>query len=86
MSADMTDCMKAMSGSANEAPKGACKCCDTKSKCPDTAGCMSKCCKVLGALKPASKVIGLTIVQYHQTERAKPPNWVSIPPAPPPRS
>ena len=82
---DMSDCMKAMGGSSSS-DKSDCKCCDTKSKCPDTANCMTKCCKVIGALKPAGKMIAVLTVAYRQAEPAKPPNWVSTPPAPPPRT
>ena len=82
--------MKAMQskgdGAADDTSKGDCKCCDTKSKCPDTANCMTKCCKVIGALKPAGKIVALTLVAYLQAEPAKPPNWVSSPPFTPPRS
>ena len=84
----MSDCMKAMAGdaAAGDATKGDCKCCDTKSKCPDQANCMTKCCKVLGMVKPAGKRIALTTVQYRHAEPTKPPDWLSTPPAPPPRS
>ena len=82
---DMSDCMKAM-GVSGAADKSDCKCCDAKSKCPDTANCMTKCCKAIGALKPAGKILAVSIVAYRQTEPAKPPSWVSTPPAPPPRS
>ena len=88
---DMSDCMKAMhaksvGGSDTSTSKSGCKCCDTKHQCPDSANCMTKCCKVIGALKPAGKIVALTMVAYHQAEPAKPPNWVSSPPFTPPRS
>ena len=85
---DMSDCMKAMSGggTANSSSKSDCKCCDTKSKCPDQATCVTKCCKVIGALKSAGTMIAIATIQYRRAEPAKPPNWVSTPPAPPPRS
>lgn len=90
MSADMTDCMKMMqaAGDQTTATKhdGSCKCCATQNKCPDTANCMSKCCKVIGALKPAGKFIKLSSTAYRQVEPAKPPEWLRTPPAPPPRS
>jgi hypothetical protein len=82
---DMSDCMKAM-GTSGSSDKSDCKCCDTKHKCPDGANCMTKCCKVIGALKPAGKLIAVSAVAYRHAEPAKPPNWVSTPPAPPPRS
>ena len=54
---DMSDCMEAMNsrgaGVAGNSSSGDCKCCDAKHKCPDSANCMTKCCKVIGALKPA---------------------------------
>ena len=87
---DTSDCMKAMQGKGDgvigDSANGDCKCCDTKSKCPDTASCMTKCCKAIGALKPAGKMIAVSTVAYRHAEPAKPPNWVSTPPAPPPRS
>ena len=83
---DMSDCMKAMNAGAGTSEKSDCKCCDTKHKCPDTTNCMTKCCKVIGALKPAGKIVALTMVAYRQAEPAKPPNWVSSPPFTPPRS
>lgn len=82
----MSDCMKAMQAEGVDTSNSGCKCCDTKQKCPDAANCMTKCCKVLGMLKPAGKMIALTAVQYRQAEPAKPPEWLSTPPAPPPRS
>lgn len=85
-SMDMSDCMKAMQGNVGEVPKGNCKCCDSKQQCPDTANCMTKCCKVIGALKPAGKIMMLTAMVYRQAEPAKPPEWLRTPPAPPPRS
>ncbi len=87
-STELSDCMKAMAGDAatGDATKGGCTCCDTKSKCPDQATCMSKCCKVLAVVKPAGKRIALTTIQYRHAEPAKPPEWLSTPPAPPPRS
>ena len=83
---DMTDCMKAMGGDPGHVDKSDCRCCDVKSKCPNRADCMSKCCKVIGALKPAGKIVLLTQIAYRQTEPAKPPNWRSSPPFTPPRS
>lgn len=83
---EMSDCMKAMQGDGADTSKSDCKCCDTKSKCPDTANCMTKCCKVIGAFKPAGKLMMLTAMVYRQAEPAKPPEWLRTPPAPPPRS
>lgn len=83
---DMSDCMKAMGGGAGSSEKSDCKCCDTQNKCPDTANCMTKCCKVIGALKPAGKMIPLSTVAYRHAEPAKPPEWLRTPPAPPPRT
>ncbi len=90
MSADMSDCMKMMQAAGDETTTikhdGSCKCCDTQNKCPDTANCMSKCCKVIGAVKPATKMIALSSIGYRLAEPAKPPEWLQTPPAPPPRS
>ena len=83
---DMTDCMKAMGSDAGHVEKSDCKCCDAKSPCPDSANCMSKCCKVIGALKPAGKIVPLKQIAYRQMEPAKPPNWLSSPPFTPPRT
>ena len=79
---DMADCHKAMGGRAT----GDCKCCDTKSKCPDQATCLMKCCKVIGTLEPPAMMAPLVTASYHPAEPEKPPNWVNSPPAPPPRS
>jgi len=86
MSSDMSDCMRAMQGAPSDSSKSGCKCCDTKSSCPDQATCMAKCCKVIGAWKPAGNVMTLTSMVYHQAEPAKPPEWARTPPAPPPRT
>ena len=83
---DMSDCMKAMQASAGDPSKSDCKCCDAKHKCPDTANCMAKCCKVIGALKSAGKVMTLTAMVYRRVQPAKPAEWLRTPPAPPPRS
>lgn len=88
-SAEMSDCMKMMQATGDETTTkhdGSCKCCDTQNKCPDTANCMTKCCKVIGALKPPGKPFLLSSIAYQQAEPAKPPDWLSTPPAPPPRS
>lgn len=85
-SADMSDCMKAMNAGAGTPEKSDCTCCDTKHKCPDTANCMTKCCKVIGAIKPVSKFIALSRIAYRQAEPAKPPEWLRTPAAPPPRT
>jgi len=83
---DMSNCMKAMQDVPSDSSKSGCKCCDTKSSCPDQASCMAKCCKIIGALKPAGNVMTLTTMVYHQAEPAKPPEWAQTPPAPPPRT
>lgn len=85
-SADMSDCMKAMGGGAGSSKTSDCTCCDTQNKCPDAANCMTKCCKVIGALKPAGKMLPLSTVAYRQAAPAKPPEWLRTPPAPPPRT
>lgn len=83
---DMSDCMKAMHDGSGTSEKTHCKCCDTQNKCPDNANCMTKCCKVVGAVKPQGKIIAVATIAYRQAEPAKPPEWLRIPPAPPPRS
>lgn len=87
---DMSGCMKGMQGPsggvAGDSPTGACTCYDTEHECLDTANCMTKCCKVIGAMKPAGKMPAVLTIAYRQAEPAKPPDWVSAPPAPPPRS
>lgn len=89
-SADMPDCMKLMQATDDTtAPTkrdGSCTCCDTQNKCPDIANCMTKCCKVIGALKPSGKLLLLNSIAYQQAEPAKPPKWLRTPPGPPPRS
>lgn len=82
----MSDCMKAMQANGADTSKIDCKCCDTKQKCPDAASCMTKCCKVLGMVKPAGKTVAIMAIQYRHAETAKPPDWLNTPPAPPPRS
>lgn len=85
-SADMSDCMRAMQGAAGSSKKRDCKCCDAQHKCPDTANCMTKCCKVIGAVRPAGSTIPLTTVAYRLAQPAKPPDWLNAPPFTPPRS
>ena len=79
--ADMADCHKAMKTS------GDCPCCDTKAKCPSDAACMTMCCKIVGAaLSDATRVALHTTVHGRPGEPEKPPEWVSKPPSPPPRT
>ena len=78
--ADMADCHKAMKTSVD------CPCCDTKAKCPSDAACMTKCCKVIGeALRPARLTMH-PLAHGRPGEPEKPPEWVSKPPSPPPRT
>jgi hypothetical protein len=79
---DMPDCHKAMGGTTSTG----CKCCDTKSKCPDQATCLLKCFKVIGAITSPAKTARLVRVRYRPSEPEKPPNWARTPPFPPPRS
>ena len=78
--ADMADCHKAMKTS------GDCPCCDSKAKCPPDAACMAKCCKVLGAFTVATRLVRHATAHDRPAEPEKPPEWVSEPPAPPPRA
>jgi hypothetical protein len=80
--AEMPDCHKAMGGTTGTG----CKCCDTKSKCPDQATCLLKCFKVIGAITSPAKTARLVRVRYRPSEPEKPPNWARTPPFPPPRS
>ena len=79
---DMADCHKARGST----PNNECTCCDTTSKCPDQATCMMKCCKALGAVRSAARIVSLVLFHYRPADPEKPPNWVNAPPAPPPRS
>jgi hypothetical protein len=79
---DGIDCHDAMEGSAGSD----CKCCDTKSMCPDQATCMTKCGKLLDVVRLPVKLASLASVCHLPSAREKPPNWGSIPPSPPPRS
>ena len=78
--ADMADCHKAMKTSSD------CPCCDTKAKCQADAACMTKCSKVLGAVFSTIRLAQHRLVHERPAEPEKPPNWVSKPPAPPPRT
>ena len=78
--ADMADCHKAMKSS------GDCPCCDSKAKCPPDAACMTKCCKVLGAALVTARLTVPRMVHARPAEPEKPPEWVSKPPSPPPRT
>ena len=79
--ADMADCHKAMKTS------GDCPCCDTKAKCPSDAACMAKCCKIVGAaLSDTTRLALHPTVHGRPGEPEKPPEWVSKPPSPPPRT
>lgn len=88
--AAMSDCMKAMgqgqdTGAADPA-KSDCDCCQTKSKCPEMASCMTKCCKVIGYVRPATRIATVAFLIYQLPAPDKPPDWTSQPPSPPPRS
>ncbi|MEQ1715305.1 MAG: hypothetical protein ABL907_04865, partial [Hyphomicrobium sp.] len=65
---DMADCHKSMAS-------GDCTCCDAKSKCPDQASCMMKCCKVLTTFRPAAQPTVHSDMHYRLTATAKPPPW-----------
>ena len=78
--ADMADCHKAMKTS------GDCPCCDTKAKCPSDAACMTKCCKVIGAAWSTARIVLHPMVHGRPGVPEKPPEWVSKPPSPPPRT
>ena len=79
--ADMSDCHKAMKTS------GDCPCCDTKAKCPSDADCMTMCCKIVGAaLSDTTRLALHPTVHGRPGEPEKPPEWVSKPPSPPPRT
>jgi hypothetical protein len=76
--AGMEDCPK---GKAATDDRG---CCDTKFKCPE-AFCVLKCVKLVGEIRPAAK-LAWSPFRYVRRDPEKPPDWVSKPPAPPPRS
>ena len=78
--ADMSDCHKMMKTS------GDCPCCDTKAKCPSDAACMTKCCKVIGAALSPARLILHPLAHIRPGEPEQPPEWVSKPPSPPPRT
>ena len=78
--ADMADCHKAVKTS------GDCPCCDTKAKCPADAACKTKCCKVLGTFTGMTRLARHTKVHDRPGEPEKPPEWLSKPPSPPPRT
>ena len=79
--ADNSDCHKAMKTS------GDCPCCDTKAKCPSDAACMAKCGNIVGAaLSGATRLARRSTVHLRPGEPEKPPEWVSKPPSPPPRT
>lgn len=81
--AAMADCQK--SGMASMA--GDCECCDSKSKCPDAAACLKKCSsQVVGYLMAGCRTIFVSIDANMRAEAAEPPDWMSAPPAPPPRA
>ncbi len=88
--AAMPDCMAKMQAAGDEAPMtkgdGSCMCCDTQHKCADAVNCMTKCYKVLGAIKPSGKTVVLKRIAYRPAEPDKPPEWLRTPPAPPPRT
>ena len=77
---DMADCHKAMKTS------GDCPCCDTKAKCPSDAACMTKCCKVIGAALSPARLSLHPMVHGRPGEPEKPPEWLTKPPSPPPRT
>lgn len=86
----ISDCMKAMghaqdTGAADPA-KSDCDCCQIKSKCPEMASCMTKCCKVIGFVRSAARIATVAFLIYQLPAPDKPPEWTSQPPSPPPRS
>jgi hypothetical protein len=84
----MSDCMKAMQARKPDNAQH-CPCCDTASKtsCPDDGACLAKCSvHVIAVLTPA--VAGPWATGGHDSPAVpqKPPDWLSSPPAPPPRT
>ena len=79
--ADMADCHKAMKNSS-----GGCPCCDMKAQCLADAGCMAKCCKVVGAAVLPANFVRHSMPHDRPIEPEKPPGWASKPPSPPPRN
>jgi hypothetical protein len=76
--AGMEDCSKGNAASDH------CSGCDAKAKCPE-AFCIMKCFQLTGEIRPTAK-LSWSPFQYVRLEHEKPPDWVSRPPAPPPRS
>jgi hypothetical protein len=62
-----------------------CPCCDTKATCSaDTCGL--QCHKLQATLAAAPKVLTFTLVLATPADPQKPPDWLSRPQLPPPRS
>jgi len=83
----MSDCMKAM-GKTVPAKTSDCPCCDTHHKmpCQDMQVCLAKCAnQALAVATPAVEPRRVTMRVVALTDRNKPPDWLSGPPAEPPR-
>ena len=82
--AAMPDCHKTKKSSKSSS---GCPCCDSKAPCPADAGCMGKCCKTLGGIVgPATRLARRVMAHDRLAEPDKPPEWLSAPPSPPPRT
>lgn len=77
--AGMEDCHKQTPASAG------CQCCDAKLTCPEQV-CLLKCFKLLGDVRPATRLVVLVPEPVLLGITEKPPDWASKPPIPPPRS
>ena len=87
MAADpnMADCH----GKKKPAPAKSCPCCDTQPKapCSDKCDCLLKCgTLMLGVLLVSAESRPDAPGHNRPAEPEKPPDWISGPPAPPPRT
>jgi hypothetical protein len=81
--ADMDDCAKSMAGLDKQ--KGDCPCCESKSTCPPEL-CPLKLYKVFVTLEPSPLVVHPMVDQFSMRATKRPPDWLSAPQPPPPRT
>ena len=81
----MTDCEKMMREAGQSTGKSDCPCCDDKSACPPDL-CVFKCFKIFGTTALSKVTAQLAPLQFQRDKPDRPPDWISAPQPPPPRT
>jgi hypothetical protein len=83
--AGMTDCEKMMRAAGQSTSKSDCLCCEDKNACPPDL-CVFKCFKIFGTTALSKVAVQLAPLQFQPDKPDRPPDWISAPQPPPPRT